>query len=65
MTGNLATVRAVVLEVSQAPSGSSADSVITLQVNPSDAGEVAQLAADGQAALVQLPTGSGAGGSGQ
>jgi hypothetical protein len=65
LTGNLATVRAVVLEVSQAPSGSSADSVVTLQVNPSDAPEVAQLAAAGQAALVQMPAASGAGGSGQ
>ena len=63
LTGNLSTVRAVVLEVGQAPSGSSADSVVTLQVDPADAAEVAQLAAAGQAALVQLPTAGG--GSGQ
>lgn len=65
LTGSLRTVQAVVVEVSQAPSGSSADSVITLQVSPADAAQVAQLAAAGQAALVQMPAGSGGGGSGR
>ena len=65
LTGSLRTVQAVVVEVSQAPSGSSADSVVTVQVNPSDAASVAQLAAAGQAALVQIPSGAAAQGTGQ
>lgn len=65
LTGSLRTVQAVVVEVGQAPSGSSADSIVTLQVSPTDAAQVAQLAAAGQAALVQLPAGSGGEGAGQ
>lgn len=59
--GPAAPVQAVVVSVEAAPSGSSADSVVTLQVDPSNAAEVAQLAAAGQAVLVQLPAGTGAG----
>lgn len=60
--GPAAPVQAVVISVEAAPSGSSADSVVTLQVDPSNAAEVAQLAAAGQAVLVQLPAGgAGAG----
>jgi hypothetical protein len=33
--------------------------VVSLDVNPFDAAEVATLAAAGQAALVQIPSGSG------
>jgi hypothetical protein len=61
LTGPAVPVQAVVVGVEAAPSGSSADSVVTLQVDPSAAAEVAQLAAAGQAVLVQLPAGSGAG----
>lgn len=59
MSGQLSTVRAVVVAVDQAPAGSSADAVVSLQVAPSDAAEVASLAAAGQAALVLVPSGSG------
>lgn len=61
VSGLAAPVQAVVIGVEAAPSGSSADSVVTLQVDPSAAAEVAQLAAAGQAVLVQLSAGSGAG----
>lgn len=64
-TGSLPTVQAMVVDVSQAPSGSSADSVVTLQVSPADSALVAQLAAAGQAALVEVPAGSGALGAGR
>lgn len=52
-------IRAVVTAVDQAPSGSSADTVVSLAVGPSQAAAVAELGAGGQAALVALPTGSG------
>ena len=61
LTGPTAPVQAVVVGVEAAPTGSSADSVITLQVDPSAAAEVAQLGAAGQAVLVQVPAGAGAG----
>ncbi|HZT66990.1 MAG TPA: SAF domain-containing protein [Acidimicrobiales bacterium] len=65
LTGQLRPVGAVVIGVEAAPSGSSADAVVSLQVDPSDATEVAQLGAAGQAVLVQLPAGSAQGGSGR
>jgi flagella basal body P-ring formation protein FlgA len=65
LTGQLRAVVAVVIGVEAAPSGSSADAVVSLQVDPADAAEVAQLGAAGQAVLVQVPAGSPAGGSGQ
>jgi hypothetical protein len=52
-------IGAVVLSVDATPAGSSADAVVSLQVNPADADEVAALAAAGQIALVELPSGSG------
>ncbi|MHB1927988.1 MAG: SAF domain-containing protein [Acidimicrobiales bacterium] len=65
VTGQLRTVVAVVMGVEAAPSGSSADAVVSLQVDPSDAAEVAQLGAAGQAVLVQIPVTGSAVGSGQ
>jgi hypothetical protein len=65
LAGQLRPVAAVVMGVEAAPSGSSADAVVSLQVDPADAAEVAQLGAAGQAVLVQLPAGSAPGGSGQ
>lgn len=66
LTGQLRPVVAVVMGVEAAPAGSSADAVVSLQVDPSDAAEVAQLGAAGQAVLVQLPVGDSApGGLGQ
>lgn len=59
VSGQLNPVRAIVVSVDQAPQGSSADAVVSLQVAPSDAAEVASLAAAGQAALVVVPSGSG------
>jgi hypothetical protein len=59
LTGQLGPVRAVVVALDTAPAGSSADAVVSLQVDPSQAAEVASLAAAGQAALVELPPGSG------
>ena len=59
VSGQLSPVRAIVVSVDQAPQGSSADAVVSLQVAPSDAAEVASLAAAGQAALVVVPSGSG------
>lgn len=64
-TGQLRPVQAVVVDVEAAPAGSSADSVVSLQVDPADAAEAAQLGAAGQAVLVQLPAGSADSGSGQ
>jgi hypothetical protein len=58
VSGQLNPVRAIVVSVDQAPQGSSADAVVSLQVAPSDAAEVASLAAAGQAALVVVPSGS-------
>jgi hypothetical protein len=58
VSGQLNSVRAIVVSVDQAPQGSSADAVVSLQVAPSDAAEVASLAAAGQAALVVVPSGS-------
>jgi hypothetical protein len=49
----------VVISLDSTPSGSSADAVVTLQVDPADAAEVAALAAAGEIALVGLPSGSG------
>ena len=54
-----APVRAVVSAVDQAPSSSNADAVISLAVSPSQAASVADLGAEGQAALVALPAGPG------
>jgi hypothetical protein len=59
VSGQLSTVRAVVVAVDQAPAGSSADAVVSLQVAPSDAAEVASLAAAGQAALVVVSSRTG------
>lgn len=65
VTGQLRPVQAVVVDVEAAPGGSSVDAVVSLQVDPADAAEVAQLGAAGQAVLVQLPAGSADSGSGQ
>jgi hypothetical protein len=66
LTGQLRPVGAVVVGIEAAPAGSSADAVVSLQVDPTAAAEVAQLGAAGQAVLLQLPAGSSApGGSGQ
>lgn len=59
LTGQLSPVAAVVMAVDATPTGSSTDAVISLEVAPSQAAEVASLAAAGQAALVELPAGSG------
>jgi len=59
ISGQNASIGAVVLSVDATPSGSSADAVVSLQVNAADADEVAALAAAGQIALVELPSGSG------
>jgi hypothetical protein len=59
LSGQLGSVRAVVVGLDQAPAGSSAQVVVSLEVAPSDAAEVASLAAAGEAALVVLPSGSG------
>ena len=57
--GQSGSIGAVVLSVDATPAGSSADAVVSLQVNPADADEVAALGAAGQIALVELPSGSG------
>jgi len=59
VSGQSGSIGAVVLSVDATPAGSSADAVVSLQVNPADAAEVAALAAAGQIALVELPSGSG------
>jgi hypothetical protein len=59
ISGQSGSIGAVVLSVDATPAGSSADAVVSLQVNPADADEVAALAAAGQIALVELPSGSG------
>ena len=59
VSGLLNPMRAVVVAVDATPTGSSADAVVSLEVGPSDAAQVAALAAAGQAALVELPSGSG------
>ncbi|HWF15824.1 MAG TPA: hypothetical protein VG244_06550 [Acidimicrobiales bacterium] len=59
VSGQLNIVRAIVVAVDQAPAGSSANAVVSLQVAPSDAAEVAALAAAGQAVLVEVPSESG------
>jgi hypothetical protein len=59
ISGHSGSIGAVVLSVDATPAGSSADAVVSLQVNPADADEVAALAAAGQIALVELPSGSG------
>lgn len=53
------TVRAIVVGIEAAPAGASAAAVVSLQVSPSDASEVAALGAAGDAVLVGLPSGSG------
>ena len=52
-------IRALVVSIDSTPASSSAAAVISLQVNPSDSGQVAALAAAGEIALVELPSGSG------
>ena len=59
VSGQSGSIRAVVVSIDSAPSGSSADAVVSLQVNPADSDEVAALAAAGEIALVELPSGSG------
>ena len=59
VSGQSGSIGAVVVSVDATPAGSSADAVVSLQVNPADADEVAALAAAGQIALVELPSGSG------
>ena len=59
ISGQSSSIGAVVLSVDATPAGSSADAVVSLQVNAADADEVAALAAAGQIALVELPSGSG------
>ncbi len=59
VSGQSGSIGAVVLSVDATPAGSSADAVVSLQVNPADADEVAALAAAGQIALVELPSGAG------
>jgi hypothetical protein len=59
ISGQSGSIGAVVLSVDATAPGSSADAVVSLQVNPADADEVAALAAAGQIALVELPSGSG------
>lgn len=57
--GRPPSVHAVVVSVDPAPGSSDADVVVSLQVVPSDAAEVATIAAAGDVALVELPPGSG------
>ncbi len=59
LSGRLHPVEAVVVGIDAAPGGSSADAVVSLDVAPGDATGVASLAAAGQAALVELPSGTG------
>lgn len=59
VSGQSSSIGAVVLSIDATPAGSSADAVVSLQVNPADADEVAALGAAGQIALVELPSGSG------
>jgi hypothetical protein len=59
LPGQFNPIQAIVMAVDAAPAGSSADAVVSLEVPPSDAAEVASLAAAGQAALVMVPSGSG------
>jgi hypothetical protein len=57
--GPASPVRAVVVTVDAAVSGTNVDAVVTLAVPPAEAPGVAALAAAGRAALVQLPPGAG------
>ena len=57
ISGPLQPVKAVVVAVDAAPAGSSAEAVVSLDVAPSDATEVASLAAAGEAALVLVASG--------
>ncbi len=59
ISGQCGSIGAGVLSVDATPAGSSADAVVSLQVNAAVADEVAALAAAGQIALVELPSGSG------
>ena len=59
LSGQLGAVRGIVVALSQAPAGSSAQAVVSLEVAPSHAAEVVSLAAAGEAALVVVPSGSG------
>jgi hypothetical protein len=59
VSGQSGSIRALVVSIDSAPAASSADAVVSLQVNPSDADQVAALAAAGEIALVELPSGSG------
>jgi hypothetical protein len=59
VSGQTGSVRAVVISLDSTSTGSSADAVVSLQVDPADADGVAALAAAGQIALVELPPGSG------
>lgn len=52
-------IRALVVSIDSTQASSSADAVVSLQVDPGDSGEVAALAAAGEIALVELPSGSG------
>ena len=54
-----ASIRALVVSIDATPASSSAAAVVSLQVDPGDASEVASLAAAGEIALGQLPSGSG------
>jgi hypothetical protein len=51
-------IRALVVSIESTPASSSADAVASLEVNPADSAQVAALAAAGEIALVQLPSGS-------
>jgi hypothetical protein len=59
VAGQADSVRAVIVGIETAPAGSSVAAVVSLQVSPSDAAEVAALGAAGDAVLVGLPSGSG------
>ena len=59
VSGQSGSIGALVLSLDPTPAGSNADAVVSLQVNPADAYEVAALAAAGQIALVEVPSGSG------
>lgn len=59
LTGPASPVRATVIGIDQAPSGSATAAVVSLQVDSADAPGVAALAAAGAAALVELPPPAG------
>jgi hypothetical protein len=59
VSGQSGSIRALVVSIDSALTASSADAVVSLQVNPADADQVAALAAAGEIALVELPSGSG------